>query len=142
MSKDETKEHQDKFYAHKIGKETYITSRRQIVHGEYFMRMNEIYRYDEKFGKVNSNPIIGSTDFYFGYENVGKDEEGKTIANQIGGGNGVLVNAPMMSNVPRVFRDMFEKDNSIYEVNVEFFPTKFPNGVERDGITIKTVTPV
>ncbi len=63
------------FYAQKIGKEIYITSRRQIVHGEYYLRMNKIYRYDESMGKVNSNPIIGTTDFYFGYENIGKDEE-------------------------------------------------------------------
>ena len=141
MEDTERKPHQDKFYAQKIGKEIYVTSRRQIVKDEYFLRGNTIYRYDG-VGTVNSNPIIGTTDFYFGYENVGKDEDGKTIGNQIGGGNGVLVNAPMISGVPRALRQAFERGEHIYEVEVEFFPTKFPSGVERDGITIKSVTPI
>jgi len=132
------KTNQDKFYAHKVGEHIYITSRRQIVHGEYFMRNNEIYRYDGSneaiVGRVNSNPIIGCTDFMFGYTNVGTDEEGSTIANQIGGGNGIRVNKPLVCNIPKEFVAFYEKYKSIYEVKVEFF--------ESNSDTIKTVTPV
>lgn len=137
----ETKPHQEKFYAHKIGEHIYITSRRQIVEGEYFMRMNKIYRHTESFGRTNSNPIIASTDFYFGYTDI-VNGNGKTTANQIGVDNGGLVNAPMLPNVPRAFRDLYEKEEGIYEVNVEFSPTMINKDVKRDGITLKTVTPV
>ena len=132
MNKHETKEHQDKFYAHKIGKEIYITSRRQIVHDEYFIRMDEICRFDKSVDDVNSNPIIGSTDFYFGYLNIEKDSNGNTIGNQIGGEDNVLVNAPMLSNIPRMFREIFEDNQDIHEVKVEYL----------DSITLKKVTPV
>ena len=127
----ERKSNQDKFYAQRIGKEIYVTSRRQIVKDEYFLRGGNIHRYNG-VGSDNSNPIIGTTDLYFGYNDIGKNEDGKTIGNQIGGGDGVLVNAPMVSGVPRALREVLERGERIYEVKVEY--------LERNSNIIKTVT--
>ena len=142
------KPHQNKYYVQKIestdnnkafvyGKETgyyfsfgttnkvekgyhlYVTSRRQIKDGEWFIRNNEFYLHDESMGASNSNPIIATSNFLFGWTNVGQDEKGIPIGN-CSKGNGMIIQ-PLYPKVPHAFlNEYILSEGKIHEVNVTF----------------------